>query len=225
MSQHNLFTSHPHPSVTHGEQIRWTASITWHHTLLLQAFFHGNTIWSTPFHSPVCICQCFCQFGRRCFSTECSCRHSRDWTSVPEGCTKVRSVTREKWRWVPKLLLWANPHFNLPPGITASMYTNTEINPHACHTWGHQEHGAGRDEPKEGRAIPRFQDMQSQHFCGSTIHLNKNTDTHSRGISSNVSFNISRLLVLMEHLGSRHFVFKWGTEIWGSHVPGISSFS
>lgn len=126
MSLHTLLASHPHPSVTHGEQIRWTASITWHYTLLLQAFFQGNKIWSTSFHSTVCMCECFCQFGRRCFSTECSCGHSRDCTSVPEGCTKVRAVTREKWRWVPKLLLWANPHFNLPPGITNLTYTQTQ---------------------------------------------------------------------------------------------------
>lgn len=85
MSLHNLLTSHPHPSVTHGEQIRWTASITWHYTLLLQAFFQGNKIWSTSFHSTVCMCECCCQFGRRCFSTECSCGHSRDLYQCAKG--------------------------------------------------------------------------------------------------------------------------------------------
>lgn len=129
MSLHNLLTSHPHPSLTQGEQIRWTASITWHYTLLLQALFQGNKIWSTLFlylfHSTMCICKCFCQFGRVCFSTECTCGHSRDCSSVPEGRTEVRSVTREKWCWVPKLLQWANPYFNLPPGITDLIYMQT----------------------------------------------------------------------------------------------------
>lgn len=43
----------------------------------------------------VCIWMVFFQF-RRCLSTDCSCGHSRDCTSVPEGGTKVRPVTREK---------------------------------------------------------------------------------------------------------------------------------
>lgn len=170
MSLHNLPTSHPHPSMTHREQIRWTASITWHSTLLLQAFFQGNKIWNTLLHSPVCICKCFCQFGSSCFSTECSFGHSRDCTSAPEGGTKVRSVTREKGRWVPKLLLWANPHFNLPPGITNLTYT------HSYHTWGHREQGAGGDEPKQGQAKPRSQDTQGQRFPGSIINYTRNTE-------------------------------------------------
>lgn len=38
----NLLTHHPHPSMTSGEHIRWTASITWYYTLLLWAFFQEN---------------------------------------------------------------------------------------------------------------------------------------------------------------------------------------
>lgn len=96
MSLHKILTSHAHPSVTDREQIRWTASITWHYTLLLQAFLQGNKIWSTIFHYTVCTCTCFCQFGRECFSAEGRCGHSRDCTSAPEGCTEVKSVTHEK---------------------------------------------------------------------------------------------------------------------------------
>lgn len=120
MSLHRLLNSHSHPSVTHREQIRWTASITWHYTLLLQAFVRGNKSWSTLF--PSTVGKCFCRFE----STKCRYGHSRDCTSVPKGCTKVRSVTREKWRWVAKLKLRANTHFNLPHGITGLRYTQTQ---------------------------------------------------------------------------------------------------
>lgn len=106
-----------------------------------------NKIWSTLFPLPPCVFDCFCSF-RRCFSTECSCGHSRDCTSVPEGCTKVRPPTSEKGQWlqapaVDKLPLQFTTWINQP-----HLHTNTAINPNTYHTQGQQEEGARRDEPK-----------------------------------------------------------------------------
>ncbi len=153
MSLHKLLLSHPHPSVTHREQIRWTASITWHYTLVLQAFFRGNKIWSTLFDSTVCICMCFCQFGKGWVSTEHRYAHSRDCARVTGGCTKVRSLTREKW------LAFQAPAVGKAP----LQFT----------TWHNQHHIQSRSQIQ---AKERTLDTQGQHFPSSTIYLNKNIE-------------------------------------------------
>lgn len=90
----------------------------------------GNKIWNTLLHSAVCVyASVFVSLeGGVSVQKECSCGRSRECSSMPEGCAKVRSVTHEKGRWVPRLLLGANPFFNLPSRITniTSACTNTD---------------------------------------------------------------------------------------------------
>lgn len=101
-----------------GGQIRWTPSITWHHTLLLQAFCQGNQIWNTQWPvwyvsvSEASAYMCTCGYasvfvdsagGRRHLRRVCSCGQelhlcARD---VPKWPIK-------KWYWPRKLALGPN---------------------------------------------------------------------------------------------------------------------
>lgn len=78
MSLNNLLTSHSHPSVTHSEQIIWTASDVKHYTsrrLFTEETRSGTTSVFVNLEGGV--------------SVQSPAVDSAGTTSVPEGCTKV----------------------------------------------------------------------------------------------------------------------------------------
>lgn len=134
MSLHNLKTNHPHPSMTHRERIRWTASITWHYTLLLQALSAKETRSGALCFPPLCVYWSVffnlggvsiqsAAVGKAGIAPVCQrdVLKSEQWP-MKRDTTQVFAVDKFPLQFTT----WINqPH----------LQTNTEINPNSYHTW------------------------------------------------------------------------------------------